>query len=211
MSKPRNMTAKGFLHKSGGKVSAAGFLAEYRNWLLNGDFAQVSSPILAKLDSGEILPTPALDEIRQAVFSHHLRLEALKAEKKLLESTAGEAPSKPWNVRVYTAKGEIATRNNPTTGEVEDLDQDFDTASAADRWADRRLFEGESDNYAVVSSNALYRSDGDPISTVVLRADAIARILKQPKGPIAKKTGTRDNKLSFGVKAVQDRCHFSHG
>lgn len=201
----RPMTPKMFLYRSNAaKVSAIAFLAAHRAFLETGELAEVTSPILRMLDESTLLPTPALDLIREAVTVHTIRVEAEKAERRLLESLDGESQGKTvknWIACVYDSKG------NP----IEDLEKSFELASDADRYVDRKLFDGASDWYGVVSHSRIMRADGDPISNIILRQDAIARILKIKKGPMSKKTGTRDGKLSFGVKAHQDHAHFSRG
>jgi len=212
-NKPRAMSVKGFLHKASTKAasSAIAFLAAHRAWLETGDLAEVTSPILRLLDERQIMPTPALEEIKRAVLTHHLRVEARAAEKKLEAAVSeGEKPKKPWTATIYDSKGLVAQERN-SKGEIVDLEMSFELASDADRWVDRRLFEGAPDWYGVIQSSVLFRADGDPIATTVMRSDAIARILKQPPKGVAKKTGVNDNRLSFGVKVHQTRSHFSHG
>jgi hypothetical protein len=213
MANERKMTVKGFLHKAGTKAaaSAIAFLAAHRAWLETGELAEVTSPILRLLDEKQIMPTPALDEIKRVVLAHHLQVESEKAEAKLVEAADPSShPTKPWVATIYDAKGNVVQVEN-TKGEVVDLEMSFAFCHEADRWTDRRLFEGAPDWFGVVQSRILMRADGTPISTTVMRDDAIARILKKPKSPLVKKTGVNDNRLSFGVKVQQTRSHFSHG
>lgn len=214
MATERRMSVKGFLYKSTTKAaaSAAGFIAAHRAWLETGDLAEVTSPILRLMDERQLFPTPALDLLKEAVLTHHLRVETAKAEQRLLgaEDEAGPSVKKPWVARIFDAKGNLVQDHN-TKGELRDLEETFAMASDADRWTDRRLFEGAPDWFGVIQHTTILRADGEPITSVVMRQDAIARILKQPKGAVSKKTGSRDNKLSFGVKVSQSRCHFSHG
>jgi hypothetical protein len=213
-NKPRNMSVKGFLHKCTTKAatSAEGFIAAHRAWLETGELCEVTSPILRMLDEGQLFPTPALDLLQTEVLTHHLRVESLKAEKKLLDASNGTETrtSKPWISRIFDAKGNLVITKNAKGEEVE-LEETFQSASDADRWTDRRLFEGASDWFGVVQHTRIMRADGEPLTSVIMRQDAIARILKIPKSPLVKKTGTRDNRLSFGVKVAQSRAHFSHG
>lgn len=210
--KERKMTAKGFLHKATtqGAKSAEGFIAAHRVWLETGELAQFTSPILAKLDAKEVYPTPALQALTAVVLGHMLAENVAKAEASL--DGGGSVTAKAWTATIFNAKGEIQTRKNENTGEDKDLVQNFDSSSDADRWCDRRLFDGESDWFGTVTSNKMTGKDGQPISTVILRQDAIARILAQPKGPACRKTGGSTSKLSFGMKAaVTTRASFSHG
>lgn len=211
--KERKMTAKGFLHKATkqGAKSAEGFIAAHRAWLETGELAQFTSPILAKLDAKEVYPTPALQAITAVVLGHMLAENVAKAEASLVEGP-GRVSEKAWTATIFNASGEIMTHKNGNTGEEKDLVQNFDSSSDADRWCDRRLFDGASDWFGTVVSNKMHGKDGQPISTVILRQDAIARILAQPKGPACRKTGGSTGKLSFGMKAaVTTRASFSHG
>jgi hypothetical protein len=108
-----------------------------------------------------------------------------------------------WTVKVLDARGNVCTRIN-AKGDEEELVKGFDRVSAADRWADGRLFEGASDWYATVEHTTLH------IHTVVGRGDAIARIMKQPRASVCAR-GTSSRTLGFGQHAKQDRVVFSHG
>jgi hypothetical protein len=206
MSNDKPMTTKRFLKLASGKVSAQAFLTAHRTFLTTGELAPLASPILIKVDAGELLPTPALESISQVVLSHFMAQEIRKAEEKIAASQEREESSvKNWMVTIFDSRGNIQTRVNDK-GETVELQETFELASMADRWADRRLFlDCTSDCHAVVEHTSL------PVRTIVERQDAMARILKPSKGPVSKKMGTRDGKLSFGVKAKQDRASFSHG
>lgn len=204
--KERKMTPKGFLHKTTTKAanSAIAFLAQYREFLTTGELADRTSPILAKVDAGELLPTPALKEIQYAVMTHIIEADTRKAEK-VVEPGASGGTRKPWRTTVYNAEGVVQTRTN-TKGEEEDLIKGFDLGQDADRWADRRLFEGTHGWYAIVEHTVLAN-----ISTRIERGDAMARILKQPKGPTVQVRGKSTKTLGFGVKAKESRASFSRG
>lgn len=203
----RNMSAKGFLAKTKTKAaaSAAAFIATYRDWLLTGEVAKVTSPILLKFDNRELLPTPALNEITNAVFSHMMALESAKADASLIKA---ETPKEAKNyvATIYNLKDEVQTRIN-AKGEEEDLVKDFDLPQNAQRWVDRRLTEGSAglDWYGGIA-----HTKSDWIERIE-REDSFARILKQPKGPSLKPQKRSTPRLSFGVKAKNDTCHFSHG
>lgn len=198
----RQMTAKGFLFKSQTKaaVSAAAFLAQHRAWLETGELAMVTSPILRQLDEGVLLPSPTLVQIRQVVLAHHLASESRKAESTVQE----KAPTKDYLVTVYNVKGEVQVSQDEN-GKIKDLKQGFDHSSLAQGWADRRLFDGAPDWYAVIEHTKI------KMSVAVLRADAIARILKRAKTPTMKQSSQTTSKLGFGIKLKESRARFSNG
>lgn len=213
--KERKMTPRGFLHKASkqGVRSAEGFIAQHRAWLETGTLAQFTSPILAKLDRKEVYPTPALEQLSSAVLSHHLMAETAQEEVKQDQQVreTGTSSGKAWLATIYDAAGHVCTRIN-AKGEEEDLIKSFDMSLDADRWCDRRLFDGASDWYGVVQSTRMVNGQGDPIANVILRQDAMARILKMPKGAITRKTGGGSGRLSFGIKnGKTTRVEFSRG
>ena len=203
--KKRNMTERGFLHKASGKVSAIAFIAQHRLWLESGDLASFTLPILRKLDSKDLLPTPALEEISAVVLGHMLAKETARTV-----SESKPKVSKPWQATVYNAKGDIVTRIN-SEGNEELLQKGFDSCSDADRWCDRRLFEGASDTFGVVNHTSITTKNGELLATTIMRGDAIARILKAPKSPVMKAQSKSKGGLGFGVKAHEDRSTFSRG
>lgn len=208
----RKMSPKGFLHKASQKAanSAAAFLAQHRAWLETGELSLFTSPILRKLDDKELLPTPALSQIKEVVLAHHLAEEVRKAEESMARADQPKV-RKNYVVTVYDAKGEIQTRKNANTGEDIELRETFDLSTQAEGWADRRLFDGASDWFAVIESTKMFREDGSPLATTILRDDAIARILRVKKGPVMKSKPQSTSKLSFGVKAKGDHFQFSRG
>jgi hypothetical protein len=212
--KPRAMTVKGFLSKASkqGVGSAAGFIKQHREWLTTGSLAAATLPILTKLDACEIYPTPALEMLSTVVLGHHYA--AVQAEHEEAQVQAEEAPrgsSKKWVATIYNAAGQVQTRINPK-GEEEDLTKGFDLEQDANRWVDRRLFDGCPDWFGTVVSTCMVDTKGDALSTVILRADAIARILKQPRGPMVRQPPKGGSRLSFGIKnAKTTRVEFSRG
>lgn len=201
------LTPKSFLVKTTQKAaaSAAGFLQAHRDFLLTGELASVASPIIARLDARELLPTPALGEIQRAVLGHIVAMDLAKAEEKLNQPASGGGTQKPWLATIRDEKGNICTRIN-SKGEKEDLVQAFDTAAPADRWCDRRLVEGASDWYALVEHTL------SPVVTRIDRNEAVARLLKNKPGPVcAKQSKASMSRLGFQGKAKQDRAVFSHG
>jgi hypothetical protein len=204
--KERKMSPKGFLAKTQTKAanSAIAFLAQYREYLTTGEVASKTSPIMAKVDAGELLPTPALKEIQYAVMTHIIEADTAKLEKAQ-DTATRTGTRKPWKATVFNAKGEIQTRIKED-GDEEELVKGFDLGQQADRWADRRLFEGTEGWYAIVEHTTLAN-----IQSRIERGDAIARILKQPKGPAIQQKGKSTKTLGFGVKAKETRVTFSRG
>lgn len=213
VKKERVMSPKGFLHKTTTKAaaSATAFLSQYREWLSTGEVAIVTAPILAKLDSKELMPTPALNEIINAVYTHMVVSEIRKGEEAMARREAGpQSTPKNWIVTVFDKNGKVATRIN-AKGEVEELTKSFDLGQDADRWADRRLVEGEPDCIAVVQHATILNKHGEPLSQTILRGDAMARAFKVQGGPVMRKTGGTTSSLSFRPKAHNDVSKFSHG
>lgn len=205
----RNMTLKGFIAKTHTKAAAnaAGFLGQYREWLETGEVAELTSPILAKLDAKELLPTPALKEITSVVFAHMMAQESVKAEKSVAKSRE-EKPKTEKRVvaTVYTAKGEIAVDS-----EGNEIVQGFDMVQDAERWADRRLVESSPDCICKIVQTTVKDRNGQAMVSEVTREEAFGRIYKGRKMASHKKTGVSMSRLGFGVKAKNDRFHFSHG
>lgn len=71
---------------------------------------------------------------------------------------------------------------------------------AAQRLADRRLFQREDSLYAEIVN-----TQGKPITTIIQRLDAIARMLPVAKHPFSRKTGSSSKSLKWHGKAKQDR------
>lgn len=207
--KERAMTPRMFLHRSKGQVSADSFLAAHRTFLETGELASLTSPVLAKVDSKAIMPTPALIEIRDIVFSHMLNKETREAEEKQARQGESTARVKPWIASIYDAHGEIAIAKNEK-GELVELQESFDLAARADGWVDRRLFDGSPDWHGTVSHSTILIK-GEPMTSVVTRSDAIARIMKHSKGAVMKVTSKTTTRLGFGVKCGNDRAVFSRG
>jgi hypothetical protein len=216
MATERKMSPKGFLHKANGKISAIAFLSQHRAWLTTGELADKTSPILAKLDSGELMATPALEAVKEAVFQHHIASEIRKGEEAIAKAEAEEASggtSKSYIATVYDASGEIpqvwVEKKDPETGAVtgkwKDLQESFDLPQRAEGWLDRKLAAGAPDWRGEVASTKMTGKDGLPITTHVTRGDAIARELRRPKGPVMNAKPKSTGRLGFGVKSNPDR------
>lgn len=81
-----------------------------------------------------------------------------------------------------------------------------DSFNAAQRLADRWLADRADSVYATINNNI-----GKPITTIIQRDDAIARVFKSVKGPATRNTHSGGSNLGFGIKAKNDTCHFSKG
>jgi len=205
MSNDKPLTVKRFLKLASGKVSAQGFLAQHKAFLLSGELAPMTTPILSKVDLGELMPTPALEAISQAVLSHYLACQVRIAEDKIAASQEREESSvKNWTTIVYDGAGNVQTHVN-AKGETVELDQTFDLAQRGAEWGMRRLVGGAGDWYAVLSHNL------SSCSETITRGDALAYLFRKPKAGVSKKVGSRDGKLSWGAKMVQSRASFSRG
>lgn len=203
-TKERKMSPKGFLAKTQTKAanSAIAFLTQYRAYLTTGELKDKTSPIIAKVDAGELLPTPALREIQYAVMTHIIESDSAKADQASTQGAA-KGTRKPWKASIYDAAGVLQTKVN-AKGEEEDLVQGFDLGQRANEWADRRLFEGTHGWYAIVEHTVIAN-----VSSRIERGDSMARILRQPKGPAIHQKGKSTKTLGFGVKAKQTRVTFS--
>ena len=204
----RNMTMKGFLHKANITKGALGFLAAHREYLTTGEYAAITSPIVAQIDSGKLMATPGLAAITKAVYDHMIVVDDQKALEKM-QNQSEPAEPKNYQARILTAKGEIATKLNDK-GEYEDLVKEFDLHQRAEEWCDRRLFDGETDWYGEVVACKLQTANG-PMITHVNREISVEKILKGKRGPVMHKANKSNGKLSFGVKCNNDVSKFSHG
>lgn len=81
-----------------------------------------------------------------------------------------------------------------------------ETFNEASRLADRRLFDRGDSVYAEIVN-----TQGVPIKTTIQRDDAIARTMKQPKGPASRVKGSSTKTLKWVGKAKNDRASFSRG
>lgn len=198
--KVREMSPKGFLHKSSlnAAKSATAFLEKHREWLVTGELAEATKPILSKMDCKEIMPTPALQEIRQAVLNHMLASDM----KKSLEVKIREVVEKNHIATIFTKEGDI--KKVLVNGKEVELRQDFNLPQEAQRWADRRL-DSNPDCYATVVSTKT--NSYEEFS----REDSMKRLYGYKPGPVMKGARKSTSRLSFGVKASQDHAHFSRG
>lgn len=199
------MSVKGFLSKTNSNkaaTSTTAFLKAHQEYLLTGEVAYATAPIVEGFIAGTIPATPALIQIKQVVFDHIRLVDEQKAQESLeRESTRSD---KPFQAVVRdAATGEVCTRVKDD-GSVEKLQKYFDKPQDAERWVDRRLFDGAPSWYATVYH---FTQEWD----IIERGDSIARILKRPRGAVTKTNSYGSSTLGFGVKVREKAVKFSHG
>ena len=212
--KERQQTPVGFLRKAQGKVSAAGFLAEQRAWLLSLDAAiaalpvdgeplKTTSPILAKVDNGSLLPTPALAQIGKVVLDFHLATETAKAEAAQDKSAMPGA--KPLVTTIYDADGVVLTKVTEK-GEIKDLIEKFTSEADAQGWADRRLFEQSPGSYAVIRDGRMASWE-----RMILRDASVSRIMKEKKKAVMTHGPAKEAPLTSRMRVAPTHFRTSGG
>lgn len=195
------MTPKRFFNKLNSKAaaSALGFIEAHREYLANGELAEVTKPILERVESGELYPTPAIQELKQVIAGHIIVVEKAKADKAIerASSGVGRGPSKPFEAFILDNAGRIMVDD-----EGDDLKKTFEKPQEAERWVDRRLFDRPNTTGEVLHY-------GSPWETIT-REDAIARILRKPKGMVMKRRPNPGN-LSGNMKVGGTKVAFSAG
>ena len=205
MTSSRAVSCKSFLSKSNTKAanSSAAFIQAYREFLETGELAVVTSPILARLDAKDILPTPALEEIRQVIFQHLILSDIRKATKSL-EKTHSRSTTKPYQATVYNALGEIQVKAN-SEGEEKEMIANFEHPQEAVRYSDNRLVNDCSpDCFGVVIHSSL------PYSETVLRIDSFRRLMPKNKSPFMKVTSPAGGMKSL-MRVRESRTTVSRG
>lgn len=207
--KVRAMTPKGFIKKSA-NVSALAFITAQRQWLESGELCELTSPVLARLDSGDILPTPCLETLRSIVMGYQLSKDTRIAEAKADGNGRKGKKEHDFIATIYNAVGVVQTRTNDQ-GEEVDLIQGFDSPSVASHWCDLRLISGGPDWFGIViHCKMIDKETEEPMNTIVLRNDAIGRALRAKRGAVMAKK-PQQSSLSWGAKVKNFTCHFSHG
>jgi hypothetical protein len=192
------MTSKGFLAKlinPKNKASAKGFLAAYREYLVTGEVSSKTRTIIGAYSAGDIDANTCFDQVAKAVFEH-VKLTDEEKAKKSQERTSQKKDNSEnvtFMALIFDAKtGNVATRVKDN-GETEDLEKTFELPQDAERWCDRRLFDGSPSWYGEIWHFG-------KLWSIVERADSIARTLKRPKMPSLKPHKKTTSKLGFGVK-----------
>lgn len=211
--KARKMSAKGFLTKSNSNkatTAAMGFLAAHREYLLTGEVSYSTAPIVEAFDKGELIASVALQEVKNAVLAHVMELDRLAAEEALEK---GDSPSGDSKKHFLAEIRDASTGNlclrEKEDGTMEKLSKRFPMPQDAERWVDRRLFDGCPSWYGTVTqTNALHPEHA---TDVIERVDAIARILKKPRNSVTKSNKYSGGGLGFGVKVHEKPVKFSRG
>lgn len=203
MATERKMSPKGFIKRATTAKSAIAFMQQYRTYMTTGELASILSPIVAKVDAGFLLPTPALTEIAHAVLTHVIARDVAKAETAMAKAQQSET-SENWMVQILDSKGQVCVRLKDN-GEEEDLERGFEKASDAARWTDRRLEQGMPDWHGEITHTPTNRVE------IILRADAMSRILRAKKGPVTPRKSQSTQTLGFRTHVKQSRVTFSRG
>lgn len=196
----RAITVKSFVNKATStRLTAAGFLAQHRDYLSTGEISSITSPILAQVDSGQLLAEDGLKSITNAVFSHMMNQAVRKAEEQLAKQDEDN----------YTSKNHLVKLFNRTGNEIKE--EAFNLGQDAQRAGERWLLNSEPGSYVRIETLKLKTRNGKPFTSTITREDAFASHLRSKKGPVMKGKPVSANKLGFGVRVKQNHCHFSHG
>ena len=199
------MSPQGFLSKVNAAKSAAGFIAQYREYMTTGKLAPILSPIVAKVDDGQLDAEGGIKDIANMVMTHIIASDMLKLEQAA-ESGAQRGTQKNWLATIYTATGDIAIKIN-SKGEEEELVKAFDKSADGDRWVDNRLYnDGEPGWYGVVEF-----TKATNVRSVIMRDDSLSRIMRKKKGPVIHQKAVSTKSLGFGVHAKTSGVTFSKG
>lgn len=195
------MTAKGFLTKANGKVSALAFLQEHRAWLLTGTRKLLTEPILIQLDRGELFPTPALNEIKVAVMNHMIATDILAGQSKMSEASEPDTV-KACVVTICIGDNPVMVTTKVKTKEGEKevskpMSMGFDSYYKAEEWACRRLQEGGPGWIAKMQDNVLGKSKE------LTRDQAFGRLVKIKPVPTMRVNSSKGDKRLSGKPKVK--------
>ena len=199
---PRNLLKKA----NSGAIGAMAFVKAYREYLTTGDLGAVTGPIVEKLDSGELFPTPAMSEIKVAIMGHIMLVDAAKTQRQ--QETA-DAPKTTRTKKAFEACIRSGHGAILADAKGKPMVQSFDLPQRASDWVDRRLFEQASDSYGEVTH--LKAHNPDHATDTIFRDDSIARILGSTGAPTVCKGSKQSSTLGFGVKVKESKCTFSRG
>lgn len=239
--KIRAMTIKRFVNaKLSGKTTAEGFLSAHRDFLLNHTFLapvleaydngeMLPTPTIQACQQVLFDHMVASDAAKAKAATDAKAAKANTVIRKGDKVIKSSVPSKEYTVtlmvKVYDRNGEnvkieVGTVERKKFREVKKAGQTIlepyteitpavwgaETFNEASRLADRRLFDRGDSVYAEIVN-----TQGVPIKTTIQRDDAIARTMKQPKGPASRVKGSSTKTLKWVGKAKNDRSSFSRG
>jgi hypothetical protein len=195
------MTPRGLLHKANSpRISALAFFQAHREYLLNSEVSYATAPIVKKLESGELLPTPALTTLKKAILDHILLYES----QAHTVTNKHKREEKPFTATIRRGTGEVALDEDG-----QPIRRGFDLHQRAIDWIDRRLFEASPDCFGEVHSNRC--TNPEHATDIIRRDESIARLLKEPRMAVHKVSHPSNGNLGFGVKVRQSKVAFSRG
>ena len=192
----KGMSLKGFVRKATVAKSAIGFLDAQKEFIRQHSFL---APTLEQYESGKVHATAALETIRDLAFVT-MRDQEIENARVRSQKEPNETVAKPYTVILFHKDGSQI---------VEGDSESFDLLQKADGWADRRLVADASTVHAEILTTMIGKNN-QPIKFMVMRQDAIARMLKAKRGPVTK-GGTTSSSLGFKPKVKNDVSHFSRG
>lgn len=207
IKKTREMTPRMFLNLAikNTKYSSDGFIAAYRSFLETGELAAQVSPILAKIDSKEVLPTPGLEAIKNIVFSH-----VLSKLEDTIKPIKSDRIEKAYIATIFTSEGTVATTLDENKEEKE-LSSSFEHSQEAERWCQRKLYEGAPDWHGEITWTKIHTRSGIPMVTRVERASAIYALTPRKRSPFMHYNKAGSGPLGPQMKVGQTHANFSHG
>ena len=174
---------KKFVSGASKGVSAGKYIASHREWLATTPAAS----ILAKMDAGEVYPTPALNAMVKALINWSLASATTpKAPKAPRQATA----SKAYQARIVDELGVVA------------LEYSGDTPTACERWCDTKLVDlpNHKGEVECVASGFTFE---------VTRDGAFGRLYGRKTGAAMKRQGSSN--AGWTTRCRNDKASFSHG
>ncbi len=196
------MTPKRFLQKNlSGKVNSKSFLDKHLEFLQSFSFLKET---IDDYLCGSLLPTPALEKCRKAIFDY-VRAEELKKAQKSLEKSPKQKEKRAYTLSLHIKK----YSGDKIVGSEIDEEHIYqaDTFSEAQRKADNILFKQENSVQVSIINNI-----GKAITSVITRDEALGRVLRPKRSQVIKIMGKRSSKLGFGCKSsFKNKISFSRG
>ena len=187
---------KALLRKASSKTTAMSFLLGYEEDL-RAKYPETHA-ILDQFNARTLLPTPTLEAIKQ-IIQAHVAEGLRKKNDKIIEDHENKTdkPAKRSGVSGtgrYSCKFFVKVINERTDEFVIQLYHDKDDNHSfqaglyqdAMRLVDNRQDKLESCVYATISSI----ENGKEMTTVIPRADSVARIMKKNNGPVVRRKST---------------------